>query len=313
MIRAYFLLYFFLIGNILFIIFGYFSYIHPLFDSFSHFRIQLFFMLIFLILLLIFMHKNKYRYIYIISLFIASIYLYFLNKPFVFIHNKTKISKTFTHMQFNLNFRNTELDNVVNFIEKNTPDIITLQEVTKDHQYTLEKLKNSLYPYQKYCDFYPVVGAVAILSQYPLVDNSSMCLKGKGLLTTKVKIDKDIITVVSLHLHWPFPYDQYKQYDILENIFEELTPPVLIAGDFNAAPWSHIVNKISMSSNTKVVNGVRWSLDIGKLFPTLSIMKLPIDHVLLSEDIFTTYIHSEDYLGSDHFPIMSENNIIDRR
>lgn len=313
MIRVYSLLYFLLLGNILFLIFGYVSHIHPLFDSFSHFRIQLFLTLIFLILLLSLIHKNKYRYVHIIVFFIVSIYLYFFTQPFILIKNENRLSKTFTHMQFNLNFRNKELEKVVSFIEKNAPDIITLQEVTKKHQYTLENLKNTLYPYQQYCDFYPVVGGVSILSRYPFVEDSSKCLKGKGLLTSKVDIDGNVMTIVSLHFHWPFPYQQYKQYDTLESIFVQLKPPLLIAGDFNAAPWSHIVNKVSMSSNTKIVNGVRWSIDIGKLFPTLSIMKLPIDHVLLSEDIFTRYCQSENSLGSDHFPIMSEYGITDSR
>jgi len=287
---------------------GLLNWIHPLFDSFSHFRIHLLVVITIVVLLLLLLHKKIYRYIFGILLLASGTYLYMLNQPYAPKALSSSAVDTFTHMQFNLNFRNKRVGDLVAYWQKNSIDIVTLQEVTDAHRKVLEDIRE-LYPYQSHCEFCPVVGGVSILSKYPIVSSSALCLDKRGFVSAQITIDDKQINIASIHLHWPYPYGQYQQ---LETIKEELIRlgqhevPTLISGDFNAAPWSHVVDTIAQYSNTSVLNGTRWTIDLGRQLPLVPNMKLPIDHLLLSKELTSQSIKVEKSIGSDHLPIVSK-------
>jgi len=301
------------------LILGFLNFLHPLFDSFSHFRIHLLWMVLPILLILLLLHEKIYRAIYLTLLLLTSIYLYFISQAF---HPNLAYSKTktFKHMQFNLNFRNQKMEKFIDFIKKNPMDIITLQEVTQEHQEKLEKLKvdglalelskdfpfvaqkKGAYPYQAYCNF-RAVGAVAVLSKHPF-ETEAVCLD--GAIWAKVMVNKKPINVLSTHLYWPYPHQQPEQVEQLLPILEGIPSPLLISGDFNAVAWSHAVKQIARASHTHVVDGLRWSIELKTQLPLLPFMKLPIDHLLLSDEFEVKSIKVEEGLGSDHLPIVSE-------
>ena len=284
---------------------SFFQAYHPLFDSFSHFRYHILIAIILLLGLLVVFDKK--RVIFGILLLISIIYLYI----FPFTYKAIYISKGgsgihFSHMQFNLNFRNNKLDRVLELLSSKKPDIVTLQEVTNAHRAKLESLKkDNLYPYQRYCDFYPIVGAVAILSRYPI--SNTTCAKGRGLLSTTLDINSTKVNVVAIHLHWPYPFSQYEQVNELKPILRSLKDAQysLISGDFNAAPWSNIVKKIAKESNTDIVGGLRWTISVDmQLYSIPFSIKLPIDQLLL-HGINIYSIEVLEHFGSDHYPVFS--------
>jgi endonuclease/exonuclease/phosphatase (EEP) superfamily protein YafD len=81
--------------------------------------------------------------------------------------------------------------------------------------------------------------------------------------------------------------------------------PTLIAGDFNAVSWSHTVRQIEEASNTKVVEGMRWTIELKKQVPLIPNFKLAIDHLLLSSEFQVEEIFVEKDLGSDHLLLVS--------
>jgi len=295
------------------------NFLHPLFDSFSHFRIQLLWMVLPLLFMLILLHKKTYRVIHLTLFIIFALYLYFISQPFTPKVDTTK-TKTFKHMQFNLNFRNQKMEKFTEFIKNNPMDIITLQEVTDEHREILEKLKVHIfsvelsgefpflaqkkgeYPYQAYCNF-RAVGAVAVLSKHPF-ETEAVCLN--GAIWAKVLVDDKAINVLSTHLYWPYPHHQPEQVKELLPVLEGIPSPTLISGDFNAVSWSHAVKQIASASNTHIVDGLRWSIELKTQLPLLPFMKLPIDHLLLSNEFEVKSIKVEDGLGSDHLPVVSE-------
>ena len=313
------LFYLFLFALTLPIFLGFISFLHPLFDSFSHFRIQLLFLILPLLFILIFLHQaHKYRYLYTVFLVLISFYLYQILLPFspkAIDKNKTD---TLKHLQFNLRFSNPYVKEFKTFLENSDIDVVTLQEVTTKHKETLEELKNGeytlskdypfivknkgAYPYQKYCEFQGV-GDVAILSKHPINEEKSVCIPYQGLLWSQIIINNKAITVASIHLHWPYPYQQNKQVQFLKLVLEKIPKPTLIAGDFNAVSWSNTLSIISKASKTKVVNGLRWSINLNEKIPLL---KLPIDHLLLSKELEVKSIKVGEDLGSDHLPIVSQ-------
>ena len=285
-------------------ILSFFNSVHPLFDSFSHFRVHLLLMLLPTMLVLAFFHKQRNMLIYFVLIMLGAFYLYHINQPFVAKTLEKEKTNTLKHIQFNLNFRNQRMDEVMEYFNNSKADVITLQEVTQAHQEKLEELK--AYPYQTYCEFYPVVGAVAILSKHPFVDKQSACLKGKGLQWSQIMVKEKPINIVSIHTLWPFPYGQPKQVQSIKKVFQKIKGLTLIAGDFNAVSWSHTVKEIERASNTKVVEGMRWTIELEKQLPLIPNFKLAIDHVLISDEFQTKNIFVEKNLGSDHLPVVSE-------
>jgi len=234
----------------------------------------------------------------------GALYLYVVNQPFVLkTIDKTK-THTLKHIQFNLNFRNQEMDKVVEYFKNSNADVITLEEVTVAHQMKLQEMKEA-YPYQAYCEFYPVVGAVAILSKYPFNKENSACLKGKGLQWSQIMVDEKPVNIVAIHTLWPFPHGQPQQIAEIKPIFKKMTTPTLIAGDFNAVSWSHTVKEIEEASETKVVEGMRWTIDLKKQVPFIPHFKLAIDQLLLSSEFQVINIYVEKDLGSDHLPVVA--------
>jgi endonuclease/exonuclease/phosphatase (EEP) superfamily protein YafD len=258
-----------------------------------------------IMLLLAFFHKVRNMLIYFAFIILGTFYLYYLNQPFIAKTMDKEKTNTLKHIQFNLNFRNQKMDEVINYLKQSNADVITLQEVTKKHQEALSKMLKE-YPSQAYCEFYPVVGAVAILSKHPFSNEKSACLKNKGLQWSQIMVNKKPINIVSIHTYWPFPYEQAQQIQDIKAIFKHIKGLTLIAGDFNAVSWSHTVKQIEETSNTKVVNGLRWTIELKKQIPLIPNFKLPIDHVLLSKEFQVEEIFVEKDLGSDHFAVVTK-------
>ena len=107
------------------------------------------------------------------------------------------------------------------------------------------------------------------------------------------------VTVASLHLYWPYPFEQEHQIDRLEDILKELPRPVLLAGDFNAAPWSHAVDRIAKASDTSIAGGGRFSFEIRFNWWAPPIA-MPIDHILLPEGLTPLEVRTGPGPGSDH-------------
>ncbi|CAA6799223.1 MAG: Endonuclease/exonuclease/phosphatase [uncultured Sulfurovum sp.] len=302
------------------------NFLHPLFDSYSHFRIHLLLLLIPTMLLLAFFHEIKNLLIYLLLVLLASLYLYYLNQPFKPQLIDQDKNNTIKHIQFNLLFSNSKMDKVINYFKESQADVITLQEVTEEHRERLEELtrelysvelqgefpylswKEGAYPYQAYCEFHSIVGAVAILSKHPFNDEKSVCLQGEGLQWSQIFVKKEPVNIVSIHTHWPYPYAQAEQIQYIKPIFKHISSPMIISGDFNAASWSHTVKEIEKHSDTKVIDGLRWTISLKKQVPFIPNFKLAIDHILVSKEFQVKNIFVDKELGSDHLPVVTVLN-----
>ena len=80
--------------------------------------------------------------------------------------------------------------------------------------------------------------------------------------------------------------------------------PAIVAGDLNATPWSEAFPRlleVGRLENSQRGFGIQptWCDTCGP-------MRIPIDHVLHSRDLVTTYREVGPNLGSDHSPIYVE-------
>jgi endonuclease/exonuclease/phosphatase (EEP) superfamily protein YafD len=282
---------------------GFLCFLHPAFDAFSHFRIHLLVLWLGFVLVSLFLQRGVVRYLLTLLFLVAGGYTGMLLQPYLGTSEKIKEARSIRLMQFNLSFRNKQLPRLNTYMEQEQIEVATFQEVTSKHRAFLEGMRKA-YPFQRYCKF-AGVGDVAILSKYPFAASQESCMKSAGLVWSQIMVEGEPLSIVSIHLHWPFPYKQSKQVDWLQKTLQSIPAPKIIAGDFNAASWSHTLHRIVDYSQTSIIPGLRWTLNFRDV-PPLPRLQLPIDHILISDGLSVKYIDTGVSLGSDHLPVVAE-------
>jgi len=85
-----------------------------------------------------------------------------------------------------------------------------------------------------------------------------------------------------------------------------VTQPVIVAGDFNATPWSSIYHEFESATglrNAALGDGARSTWYPFEPWPLLG---LPIDHILISEDWAVARFETGEPTGSDHCPLIAD-------
>lgn len=204
-------------------------------------------------------------------------------------------------LQLNVYSRNKTPNAVVAHVLEQRPDVIALQEVSAQMQGVVEALRSE-YPQVGSCG--AEGGGTVVMSRLPLWASGEAGCRSfdgpAGVAHLTVRHRDSPVTVVSLHLMWPYPAAQAQHLDLVTAALVGFEHPLIVAGDLNATPWSHAVQRLEQASRTQVVGGVRhtwfhrnWGLG------------LPIDHVLLPATVKAQRIEIGDPLGSDHRPVMT--------
>ncbi len=201
----------------------------------------------------------------------------------------------FSVYQKNLNFRLPDTGPVVADIIATGAGAVTLQEVPDRLLPILDALSET-YPHSAVCDFHPRVGGVAILTKAPIEER--LCLDGQGFLAVRVIAPDGLpLWIVSIHMHWPYPYRQAEQLERILPVLEGLDGRVVIGGDFNMPPWGHSVRQIRDATRTART----WSpLSTFPRFQPLAPM--PIDQVFAPGG---GSLEKRGLLGSDHHGILA--------
>ena len=111
------------------------------------------------------------------------------------------------------------------------------------------------------------------------------------------------LDVLGLHFRRPVFEAQETQLAGLEAAPPALGRPLVVLGDFNAAPWSAAVGRVARRFGVEPVGGLRltWrSVKASALGPLGALLSLPIDHVLVSPGIGVRSIETFAIPGSDH-------------
>ena len=196
----------------------------------------------------------------------------------------------FTLYQQNLLFSRHGDNAWLDAVQRQEAELVTLQEVSGRNLALLEDLKAD-YPHQTLCPF-AAIGGVAVLSKWPALE--TRCAENNGLAAMKVDAPSGPIWIVSLHLHWPWPYRQPAQVSRLIPVLEALDGDVVIGGDFNSVRWSYTVRRIAVATGTEMAGPYRPTFQLPKLRTPIG-----IDHVLTDPSFFAQ-VYRVETLGSDH-------------
>ena len=286
-----------------FVLFSFFAPWYPMADSVAHFRFHLTAVMLLATVMLAVVRDWRFAGV---ALAVSLAGVAGLTVAFPYRDNTASAGETppIVAVQLNLSFRNTAPEAVAAFIRREHADVVTLQEVTRKTGRVMELLKED-YPSQVLCPF-SGVGGVAVLSRLPKAPGGAQgCVEGKGMAWMRVMAGGRPVSVASLHLHWPYPFRQGDQIGRLEKYLKRIPRPVILAGDFNSAPWSHAVDRIAGATDTTVTGGLRFSFDI-RFSSWTPPIAMPIDHILLPDGIVPLDVRLGPGPGSDHLSIVAK-------
>jgi endonuclease/exonuclease/phosphatase (EEP) superfamily protein YafD len=215
-------------------------------------------------------------------------------------------SPGFRVVQFNTWFRNRDYAEIGSFLEKMQPDVIVLEERTRQEAQRLGEFLPS-YPYS-YNE--PRPHGVVIFARWPIASAESLPLAEGGVLAARVTLDwrGRPITVLGAHLHWPLGSTNSRLRNAelagLATLAAARTEPLIVAGDFNITPWSaHFRAALERSGLTDSAAGHGLAPSWPAQFPPLGIR---IDHCWVSRHWRSTDVRLGPSLGSDHLPLIAD-------
>ncbi|MFM7445422.1 MAG: endonuclease/exonuclease/phosphatase family protein, partial [Tabrizicola sp.] len=196
--------------------------------------------------------------------------------------------------QKNLLYTNVDVAAIEQDIRAASPDVLTLQEVSPRNAALLASLKD-VFPYQLQC-FGPTSSSTALATRLEPVEGQVVCLDGMAAM--KVNGPKYTLWLISLHLSWPWPYNQEGHLKLVKEAIDEMEAPVIIAGDFNMVRWSDTMAAIRHMSGTLPAGSVHGTFTGFAPWLTLS-----IDHILAPNG---GRVETRPALGSDHLGLLGE-------
>lgn len=292
---------------------GFFGRLHPAFDSLAHFRMHLAIALIVVAIPLLFTRTFRWNGILAAALGAGTVLtvtgtalLPGLGPVQASYEPKDELSPVYKLMQINLRYDNPEPGKVLSLIGRVRPDVVTLNEASEMWKAKLALL-SSAYPYSVICSIDNHAGGVAILSLRPFAQGTEgKCLEGGTFATAIVDLGGRSVEVGTLHLHWPWPFDQADQIDSIAPLLSEMPDTSILAGDLNAAPWSAASARIADAAGMTAAGPDRPTWLYHRLPKFLRFAGLPIDRIFAGGDVLVHSVEPLEDVGSDHLPILTE-------
>jgi len=278
-------------------------------DVFSNFIVQYTVILLFISIYCILKRKLLLSLVFLILFSINIFTSWNFNNGVVHALVRNENNESFKIYSANINKDNKGLSMLINEIKIEKPEITLLIEVRPRHFEELAPLIDQ-YKY-RLLDPKMYISNVGIvfLSTYPIMDYNIVNLSDHGNAIIKSRLKVKGRDVIFYGVHLPrIGID--RGFKVRQKIFIRLASqiagesmPVIIAGDFNTTPYSPVFKKfIKISQIKDSSEEFGWQPTWPTFFPPLWI---PIDHVLVSQEIQVVNKDTGSYIGSDHYSVMA--------
>jgi len=207
--------------------------------------------------------------------------------------------RTIRLMSFNTRLASRNADAIADEVLRNDPDVAVLIEFGEDKRSALAALR-AHYPYQADC-FGIAYCYMAVVAKAPFANVESRGVwAGPPLIRVSFGPEFSGLTVVGIHtIRFPHQRAHLKQIEELMGFLDQIEGPRVVAGDFNATPFSRILSTF----------GERSRLTRLTILPTwparLQLPQLAIDHVFVGAGVKSTEAERIGRnAGSDHYPVI---------
>jgi len=211
-------------------------------------------------------------------------------------------------ISMNVHRVNDDATAAVAYLRERRPDVVAVLEVDDDWAAALEGLAD-LFPHRVIRPRADNFG-IALLSRWPLADAEIVAFSNKGFpsIVATVRRPAGDFRFIATHPYPPFnarcTAELTAHLDALGARVAAERLPCVVAGDFNAAPWSRPFRRLVAASglvDSGLGRGVRptWHAH-------LPAPRIPIDHVLVPADATVLRREVGPDIGSDHYPVEAE-------
>ncbi|WP_182086225.1 endonuclease/exonuclease/phosphatase family protein [Aureimonas sp. ME7] len=211
----------------------------------------------------------------------------------------------FTLLSFNVLFENRNAPSAVPYLLSSGADALLLMEASPLRGSIPELMKT--YPYKLGCAGQGECDTL-LLSKHPPVSTFQATLDAvphRRYVQFKLDIDGRALNLVGAHMSKPY-FDEIPDYELasLTGRIKALKGPVILAGDFNSAPWSPGLMQLAADT------GLRFSGFYVSTWPvTAGRFGLPIDHVLTRGAQVLSLEALPDTFGSNHRGLLARIRI----
>ena len=275
---------------------------HFALQLFSHFRLQ--YLVASLLLLLVFVALRRPVYVGTLLL-VCLLNASFILPWYVDTHehgNGTNV----TLLLANVLASNTEFDRLFDLLHEENPDVIALLEVTPEWLVELDALRAD-YPYS-YAEARDGNFGIALFSRLPIksanhVDSPPF---GYPTINASLTVGEEPLHLVATHPMIPVGKKIYEarneQLESLPGLLQKPAGATILIGDLNTAMWEP--NYRALEKATGLRNS-RKGFGVLPTWPTfMPFAMIPLDHVLVSEEIGVTSVRTGRRIGSDHLPLI---------
>ena len=212
----------------------------------------------------------------------------------------------------NLYRRNPSREKVIDFLRNRRADLLIVQEADPQWHRRLREL-GQFYPFSA-PSHACLASSTLVFSRHPVVAAKHIAVAGNhgSLLVVEISWAGHRLVVMPVHLESPMGAAQARSRNLqLAAIAKHVKPvagPLVVAGDFNATPWSpYFAELLATAGLYGSAKGRRWI----PTWPTfLPLLAIPIDHVLTNRELAIVEMARGPNLGSDHWPLTA---ILQRR
>jgi endonuclease/exonuclease/phosphatase (EEP) superfamily protein YafD len=271
----------------------------PIFSVFDHLRFgYICISILFIILSIIYRSK----YILIIGSFVLIINFFIVWQSLCSSPIVGSGSLHLNVIHANIWMENPTLERVAEMLNRESPDIVSIVELIDPQAQIWQSRLKDRWPYRIDCA--PAGCGNMILSRWPatVLETRSGWHDGPlfpSILAARIHHPQGDFTFVVTHLNRPTePERQTRQAEWLGQLLRELPQPVIMAGDFNAAPWSGTMKIIEKADMRRIAH-------TGPTWPSgpLIFAGIPIDHILGSPGVSASAVKRLVPFGSDHLAV----------
>jgi len=205
----------------------------------------------------------------------------------------------FRFLSFNVLTGNARASELVDAVLADRPEVVLVMETPGIEEH-LGRMAD-VYPYRLGCERTEVCD-ISLYSQLPIEDGGIQLfrpLNRERLVTARVRVDGQPVTIVGAHL--TKPYDDvvvWQEITTLRRLLATIEGPVVLAGDFNSAIWTQTVG--SLMEEAQLVPGpstpATWPVRLGPL-------GVPIDNMFTRDNARILTLESGESYGSNHRPL----------
>jgi endonuclease/exonuclease/phosphatase (EEP) superfamily protein YafD len=222
-------------------------------------------------------------------------------------------------LSMNVRVGNAPSPFTIEWIRSERPDLVAVIEMSSPWREALASLAEEL-PYAYALPKDTNASGIGLYSRYPLIDARSerTCIECQPLIEARVEHPLGIIRVFAIHPLSPTTVERTQWRDAeLASVAERCAAsafPTIVLGDFNETPFGDAFQSLLRRT------GYAETRSAGGFSPTWpaahegieipSLLRIPIDHIIVSPHFRTNAFAVGPHIGSDHLPIVAQLSLV---